>query len=221
MYEIARRVQRKRDHTESFLSFKHPFLGTTRSRFGSLLQFQETLLQPSSDWSSGPIGNVEIVTLVLKGSLTIQSESQNRSTLELGGIHCLSRSSGMLQVENLSAVHTASYCQIWLDAEDQRIIPTEAFTDSSGLVLLASGQGEAAGVSLQQDVAVYLSTLKPSETLIFETLSSRKVFLAVLDGLVRLEEYRLQDSDSALIWKENLIEIAAQRRSRLLLVDLS
>jgi redox-sensitive bicupin YhaK (pirin superfamily) len=51
-------------------------------------------------------------------------------------------------------------------------------------------------------------------------LHSRRVFLAVLVGLIRLEEHRLQDSDSAMIWRENLIEIRAHQRTTLLLIDL-
>jgi hypothetical protein len=46
------------------------------------------------------------------------------------------------------------------------------------------------------------------------------VFLAIIDGVIRLEDDRLVTSDSAMIRKESLIEIAAQQRSTLLLVDL-
>ena len=54
---------------------------------------------------------------------------------------------------------------------------TEIRGGRDGLVPLASGQGETTGVPLQQDVAIYLSRLRPNENLIFETLLSRRVFL--------------------------------------------
>jgi len=227
MFEIARGVQRKRDHTESFLTFEHPFLGTSMPNFGSLLQFQETLLRPAAEWNSGLIGHAEIVTFVKEGTLAIFEELQPESTLEAGGIHCLTvGSSTEFQVRNLSEFESAAYCQVWLDTRDLEIVPrfetskAEFIDGRGGLVPLASGQGETTGVSLQQDVAIYLSRLRPNENLIFETLLSRRSFLAVIDGLVRVEEHRLQDGDSAMIWKESLIEIAAQKKSTLLLVDL-
>ena len=227
MYEIARRVQRKRDHTESFLSFGHPFLGTSRPSFGNLLQYQETLLQPEADWNSGPIVRVEILTLVQAGSIAIEAESQDSTELEVGSVHYLcSGPSTEFQVKNLSRDNPGRYCQIWLDAEGVEAVPrTESLKCEPGgnkreLLLLASGQGDTTGIPLNQDVAVYHSRLRQNEHLIFETLHSRRVFLAVLSGLVRLEEHRLQDSDSAMIWRENLIEITAQQRTTLLLIDL-
>ena len=96
----------------------------------------------------------------------------------------------------------------------------EVLKGSGGLIPLASGQGENAGVRLYQDVAIYLSRMRPNENLIFETLMTRRVFLAVTNGLIRLEEERLQQADSAMIWKENLIQISAQQRSVVVLVDL-
>jgi redox-sensitive bicupin YhaK (pirin superfamily) len=199
----------------------------SKTSFGALLQFQETLLQPAAEWNSGLIGQTEIVTYVQEGTLAIQEELQLQSTLEAGGIHCLTVGpSAEFQVKNLSEINSAAYCQIWLDTSGMEIVPrfktskTEIKGGGDGLVPLASGQGETTGVPLQQDVAIYLSRLRPNENLIFETLLSRRVFLAVINGLVRVEEHRLQDSDSAMIWKENLVEIAAQKRSTLLLVDL-
>jgi len=227
MLEIARGVQRKKDHTEYFLTFEHPFLGTSMPSFGALLQYQETLLRPAAEWNSGLIGQVEIVTLVQKGSLLIQAEEQPESRLEAGGIHCLTvGDSAEFLVKNLSETAESNYCQIWLDTSEIEAMQgsesskTEISGGKGGLVPLASGQGETTGLSLQQDVAVYLSRLRPTESLIFETLPSRRVFLAVVDGVIRLEEDRLVTSDSVMIRKESLVEIAAQQRSSLLLVDL-
>ncbi|MGW8178271.1 MAG: pirin family protein [bacterium] len=227
MYEIARRVQRKRDHTESFLTFEHPFLGTSKSSFGALLQYQETLLRPGAEWNSGLIGYAEIVTLVLNGRLSIQEEYRIESILEADGVHCLTvGASAEFRVKNLSETEPCSYCQVWLDARTIEAVPGEEAGKSSsskgdgGLVPLASGQGEIAAVSLQQDIAIYLSRLRPNETLIFETLLNRRVFLAILDGVVSVDEYRLVESESVMISKENLIEIAAQQKTKLLLIDL-
>jgi len=227
MYEIARRVQRKRDHTESFLTFEHPFLGTSMSSFGSLLQYQETLLRPGAEWNSGLIGHAEIVTLVLEGSLSIQEEFRLERRLEAGGVHCLTVGpSAEFCVRNLSETEPCSYCQVWLDTRETEAVPgeetgTSEISEGEGsLVPLASGQGETTGVTLQQDVAVYLSRLRPNESLIFETLMTRRVFFAVLDGVVSVDEHRLVESESAMISKETLIEIAAQQKTKLLLIDL-
>jgi redox-sensitive bicupin YhaK (pirin superfamily) len=227
MYEIARGVQRKRDHTEAFLTFEHPFLGTSKASFGALLRYRETLLQPGSEWTSGLVRRAEIVTLVREGTLLISNGLHAGSRLEEGGIHCLTAGpSAEFQVRNLSETETSSYCQIWLDTRGTDAVTgvetstVEYSKGVGGLVLLASGQGETTGVSLQQDIAIYLVRLRPNENLIFETLLSRRVFLAVIDGVVRVENNRLVTSDSAMIRKESLIEIAGQQASKLLLVDL-
>jgi len=226
MYDIARRVQRKRDHTESFLTLEHPFLGTSRSNFSSLLQFQETRMRPAAEWFSGSIGPVEIVTYLQDGTIEIEDETGQRAQLE-SGVHYLAvESEGEFHVRNLSANDPANYWQVWLDAGGMEIAPASEAGDPDvthgpgGLVSVASGQGETAGVRLSQDVAIYLSRMRLNENLIFETLLSRRVFLAVTAGLVRLGEDRIQQGDSAMIWTENLIQISAQKRSVVVLVDL-
>jgi redox-sensitive bicupin YhaK (pirin superfamily) len=190
--------------------------------FGTLLQFQETVLRPTAEWSSGLVGYAEIITFVQEGSLSV-----SESTLEAGGIHCLTVGpSAEFTVKNLSDIENARYCQIWFDTRGTDAVPGSSSSNvefSKGkveLVPLASGQGETTGVPLQQDVAVYLAKLRPNENLIFETLQSRRVFLVVIDGVVRLEEHRLVTSDSVMIRKESLIEIGAQQASELILADL-
>lgn len=227
MYEIARGVQRKKDHTESFLTYEHPFLGLSKPSFGTLLQFQETLLRPGAEWNSGLIGPAEIVTFVQDGRLAITAEGGSESRLETDGIHCLTVGAATeFQVKNLSEIETSNYLQVWLDTSETETgacVATgkaEMTGRGTGLVPLASGQEETAAVPLRQDVAIYLSRMRPSENLIFETLPSRRVFLAVVNGVIRVEEDRLVTADSLMIRKESLIEIAAQQRSELLLVDL-
>ena len=134
MYEIARGVQRKLDHTVSFLTYEHPFLGPSKESFGALLQYQETVLQPASEWNSGLIGQAEIVTYVQQGTLSIENE-RSRNTLEAGGIHRLTVGiAAEFQVKNLSATNTADYCQLWLDTRHvEAVSGTESGkTESTG-----------------------------------------------------------------------------------------
>jgi redox-sensitive bicupin YhaK (pirin superfamily) len=224
MYEIARRVQRRRDHTEEFLTLQHPFLGAARENFGPLLQYQETVLRPDAEWASGPVAHVEVLTYVLEGELRIGGgEILRTGTVQYSAM----ANTTEIYIRNESAVEPARYWQIWLDASNTDICPTSVSSridDSekpSGLLLLASGQGEeTTGIRLQQDSAIYMSRMRANENLIFETVPSRLVFLAVTLGVVRLEENRLQEGDSAMASKESLIEIAAQGKTELLLVDL-
>jgi redox-sensitive bicupin YhaK (pirin superfamily) len=191
-----------------------------------LLQFQETRLQPAAEWSSGSIGPVEIITFLQEGEIEIEDEFGHGSKLE-SGVHYLSAEPETeFQVRNLSDSDPANYWQAWLDAREigvssaSQTADPEVIPGQGGLVPLASGQGDTAGVCLSQDVAIYLSRLRPNENLIFETLLSRRVFLAVTNGLVRLDDDRLQQGDSAMIWTQNLIQISAQKRSVVVLADL-
>ena len=224
MYEIARGVQRRRDKTEDFLTLQHPFLGAAWDRFGALLQFQETVLRPEAEWSSGPAIHVEVLIYVIEGEIRVG----DGGTLKKGAIHYTAiTSESEIYIRYESSVESARYWQLWLDGGDQDISPGSATSrienpeKQFGLLPLASGQMEGATeIRLQQDTAVYLSRMGPNENLIFETVPSRLVFLGVTSGVVRVEEHRLQEGDSAMVRKESLIEIAAQSKTTVILVDL-
>jgi redox-sensitive bicupin YhaK (pirin superfamily) len=151
----------------------------------------------------------------------------DQSLLSPATVHRFTAQAGTeVSLQNDSDRDCAEYLQIWFEASreaagsDFESQISEIENRDQTLICIASGQEHSEGLDLHEDAAVYLSRLRPSENLIFETLLSRRVFLFVMKGLVRADEHRLQDFDSAMVWKETSITLSAQERCTLLLIDL-
>jgi redox-sensitive bicupin YhaK (pirin superfamily) len=131
-------------------------------------------------------------------------------------------------VRNPSPQRSATFLAIWFRCAERPAkldfdIDQQSFTNlkrTSVSTPLISGQGHEHSVSISLDCAVYLSSLGANENLLFETLSSRRSFIFVLSGAIRMQEHRLLARDSAMVRQQVSLPIAAQQHSSILLIDL-
>jgi redox-sensitive bicupin YhaK (pirin superfamily) len=191
-----------------------------------LVYFQETIFQPAGKADFEVETDCEVILVVLQGTLSILEDSALLKEATTGTACRIGPNPFVHRVlDNASSHDLAVVLEITMH-QQARAQPSDELTSivlpdkPVSLVSVASGQGHEGSLSLKTDCAVYLGNLRPGEHLIFETLISRRVFLFVQNGAVRAEEHRFLNGDSALIMNEATIPLAAQQRSRFVLIDL-
>jgi len=228
MYRFARKRQRKKLQTELSITYSYlaPFLSEGQF-LGPLLRIGETFIQPEAEFGTVSLPHSELVLCMLEGRLEVGNTDGPLHEMEAGDVYRIGAvEENELTFKNPSAHKRNRVFELWLAAD----LP-EKPPDPEGIRLninrgffnflpLASGQDHEDSAVLTTECAVYLSRLRPSENLIFETVLSRSVYVFVLDGAVRLEDDRLIGGDSALVVGEERIPLTAQQQSAVILIDL-
>lgn len=226
MYAIGRKHQRRRIHTEAFLS--HSFLPMTDEGgfepFGALVGLLETTQQPGTIVTRTPGEPVESLTLLREGELELSVGGLCPVALGPRGLaRFVVAGDGSVGYRN-SGARPVRYLEMMLSASDpaEPLVETVRLPSGRGTFLspVASGQDHERGLPLLLDSAVYWGKLLTGGNLIFETPLNRKTFLVVIDGTVRIEEHRLIGLDFARVERESAIPLFAQRTSEVLLIDL-
>ncbi len=228
MYRFARKRQRKRLQTELSITYSclAPLLSEDQN-LGPLRRIGETFIQPEAEFVTYLLPQSELVLCVLEGRLEIRDAGGPLYEMEAGDVYRIAAiDETELIFKNPSAHKKNRVLEIWLSADlsgtppEPEGVRLNANRGFFNFLPLASGQGQEDALVLANDCAIYLSRLRPSENIIFETVLYRSVYVFVLDGAVRLEDDRLIGGDSALVFGEERIPMTAQQQRVVILLDI-
>jgi redox-sensitive bicupin YhaK (pirin superfamily) len=85
---------------------------------------------------------------------------------------------------------------------------------------VASGQGCPDTVTFHTDATVYLADLDSGQEVQFKTRESRRIFVYVTSGGLRINGQSVGEKDQARIDLENAIHIEAVKPASLILIDV-
>lgn len=210
-------------YTFSFARYYDPeFLG-----FRVLRVMNEDWVHPSNGFETHPHDNMEILTLVLQGSLAHQDSMGNGSVIRAGELQRMSAGSGVTHSEfNPSADEAVHLYQIWLLPNEQNVSPSyeqkatdgEEFQNRFGLI--ASPDGVDASMRIHQDARVFLARVEDGRSLRLPLDSRRYGWLQIAEGSVRLGSLELSAGDGVHFSREEADSLEIISPSTLLFFDL-
>jgi redox-sensitive bicupin YhaK (pirin superfamily) len=211
-------------HTFSFGDYYDPaHLG-----FRSLRVINDDRVAPGQGFGMHGHRDMEIITYVLDGALAHRDSLGNGEVLRPGELQHMTAGTGVRHSEfNPSADEEVHLYQIWLLPERAGLRPSyeqKAFPEAERretLRLVASPTGEQGSLTIHQDARLYLSTLRPGETVAHDLKPGRHAWLQVLRGQAGLNGHALAAGDGAAISEEQRLEILAQGNTEILLFDLA
>jgi len=173
--------------------------------------------------------DMEIVTYIRTGAITHEDGLGNRGRTVAGDVQVMSAGKGITHAEfNLESEDTTLF-QIWILPKSGGIAPrweTKRFPErqtltSPTLTPLASGLPEHAGqaLSIHQDAAILGATLTAGDQ-VTHHLGSRRAYLVVARGRLRVNGAELGPRDGAAIEGEEDLRIEALEECELVLADL-
>jgi len=211
-------------HTFSFAGYRDP----QHMSYRALRVMNEDRVAPGQGFGEHGHSDMEIVTYVLDGALAHRDSLGNGEVLRPGEFQRMTAGTGIRHSEfNPSREAAAHFYQIWLlprakglpPGYEQKSFPIDERRGQ--LRLVASPDGDAGSLTIQQDTRIYLSSLSEREAIRHEFGQDRHGWLQVLRGNVRLNDHQLQAGDGAALSSEPRIDVAATSDAEILLFDLS
>ena len=194
--------------------------------FGSLRVFNDDRLVPGADWPMHPHRDIEGLTYVVEGTFAHADSLGNDGVLPAGSVQRMTLGSGAWHSErNGSKEEPMRFIQMWIMPRERGLTPEveqRVFTkeDRTGRLLkVISGEG-GDSVLVNQDAAVYVSSLPEGGTLGHELSPGAGVYLYLIEGAVSLGAETLNTGDVATISEEPGLAIRAEEPSELIAVEV-
>lgn len=211
-------------HTFSFDRYYDP----RHMSFGSLRVINEDRVAPGHGFPTHSHRDMEIITYILEGQLAHQDSMGNGSIIRPGEVQRMTAGTGVAHSEaNPSDTEPVHLLQIWIMPKARGLEPgyeQTMFADElkqGKLCLMASQNGRDGSVTIHQDADVYSSKLANTESVTHQLKDKRQVWVQVARGQVTLNGIELKHGDGAAITDEQMIEVAGQTQSEILLFDMA
>ncbi|WP_248925338.1 pirin family protein [Paenibacillus hamazuiensis] len=205
-----------------------PYYDPDNTAFGPLRVFNDDTIAAGRGFGAHPHSDMEIVSVVLRGSLKHEDSLGNVAVTSFGEIQRMSAGSGIIHTEgNPSDTEEVTLLQLWFSPERRGIAPGYEVSkyDPEQMVnrlLPVVAPNPAPGIAaIHQDLTIYLSKLESGHSLVFTQPEGRKIFVFVIEGAVQAgARERLHTRDSARITDTRSLELAALDDTFFMLIDL-
>lgn len=196
-------------------------------RLGKLRVFNDDLVQPREGFGPHPHEELEMVTIMLAGQLTLTDDEGERTVVHAGEVHRLSAGTGVRHAEKNLASDPARYYQIWVFPDKPGLIPSQEQKDfarvsrQDQLLTVASGRGDPGAVMMHADAIIALSTFSPAFALEYVVTADRCMLLYVTSGSIAVNGALLEEGDQGRITREgHPLSLASATGGSFVLVDV-
>ena len=212
-------------HHFSFADYYNP----DKMNFGPLRVFNDDTVQPGTGFDFHQHRDMEIITYLIEGELEHKDNQGNHGVIYPGEVQRMTAGSGILHSEfNHSQEKSLRLLQMWVLANKKGVAPSweqKKFTKEeriNKLVPIVTPENTKDGNALRrhQDATFYLSTLTAGSQVDHKLSTGRKAYLFLIDGRIKLNNNIMQTRDAAMIGKENVLTIKAEKPTELILIDL-
>jgi hypothetical protein len=208
----------------SFADYYNP----KRMGFGALRVINDDVIEPEGGFGMHPHQDMEILTIVLKGSLEHEDSMGNRGIISAGQIQYMSAGSGIQHSEfNPSSTERVELFQIWIHPKEKGLPPRYQQRDYSDLntmnrwSLIVSGDGRKKSMQISQDTTIKTSRLYPGHTLVSDPIKpGHGRLLLVVEGEINACGYTLRRRDELQVIGDDTFEITAEKDAHLILFDV-
>ena len=209
-------------HSFSFGSYYDPrYPGVANLRV-----LNHDVIAPSGGFAPHPHRDMEIVTIVLRGSVRHADNAGNEGLISPDKIQAMSAGSGIVHSEyNGSDKDELELLQIWLHPTRTGLPPQYAESASSPAArdntweTLASGRA-ADGLTIHADATILRAAVTVGKNVSY-ALEDRPGYLYVINGSVRLGAHTLASGDAAIVKEEQMLTIYSEKDADLILFDLA
>lgn len=217
----------------SWLDSKHSFsfgnyTNLKRLNFGTLRVLNEDMIKPGKGFGTHHHENMEIITILLSGSLEHKDNRGNHGILQPGDIQRMSAGTGIEHSEyNASQEEVVHLLQIWIFPKERDIDPSYEQKHFPSEMLqgclcpIISKVPSNDRLFIHQDSTFFLGEFAQNQTVLHSPQHKRQgEYLFVIQGKVGLGDLILQEGDAAQITHADVIEIHAIDSSKVLLIEV-
>src|SRR5574337_531945 len=212
-------------HHFSFADYFNP----NKMNFGPLRVFNDDIIRSGTGFDFHFHRDMEIITYLIDGELEHKDNQGNHGVIYPGEVQRMSAGSGIMHSEyNHSSEKPLRLLQMWVFPNKKGLQPSweqKKFSKEqriNKLVPVVTSEDTESNNALQihQDASFYLSSLTAGGQVEYNLNTGRKAYLFVIDGKINLNGNIMQTRDAAMMEKENLLTISAEKHSEIILIDL-
>ena len=211
-------------HSFSFAGYHDPrYMG-----WGNLRVINEDRIAPGTGFGTHGHRDMEIISYVLSGELAHQDSLGNVKGIPPGDVQRMSAGTGVMHSEfNHAQGQATHFLQIWREPNLRGMAPSyEQITvpeaDKRGaLRLVASPAGGPGVLRIHADASLYAGLLDGAEAATLALNPTRKAYVHLVRGALRVNGTPLQAGDAALLEGEAQIRLEGGSDAEVLVFDLA
>lgn len=194
-----------------------------RMGFGALRVLNDDTIAPHSGFGAHSHRDMEIITVVMKGTVTHKDSMGNVGCIKEGMIQVMSAGSGVTHSEYNEGDVPLELFQIWIMTKERGITPRyeEKHIDflkgeDTNVVLVGGG-----GLSINQDASItYVSSTTEKEEAYMLHGLGRGVYLFVIEGEVKVGEVAAGRRDALCISETEEFSYSLRENTKVLLIEI-
>lgn len=204
------------------------YIDPNNTNFGPLRAFNDSYLAPKGEIPDHTLYDLEILTIVLDGKLTLRDSLGNEQAVGKGGVVRLSTGLGLSHsLTNESDDDEVHYLQLWFDANTKGINSSQEYKELDFLdaddefIPIATGQKVLEDVIfINSNSTVYHSNLASDKSLDFNTFNIRSTFFYLLKGSIFVNGVQAEQYDQIRMEKQDFLNIKATADASFIMVDV-
>lgn len=204
----------------SFANWYEP----TRMGFGALRVLNDDKIKGRNGFGAHGHRDMEIITIVLSGTLTHQDSMGNTGTIQAGEVQVMSAGTGVVHAEFNDADEELTLFQLWIQSDQNGHEPRyaqRAFPIDAKETLLVAPLGHKDALGIHQDAYVTKMTLSEKESLIYDIKKAGNgAYVLVVEGQVTVVEEVLRKRDAIGIEDVKTVAFTADSETQLLLIEV-
>jgi redox-sensitive bicupin YhaK (pirin superfamily) len=210
-------------HSFSFADYNDP----KHMGFRALRVLNEDRIIPGAGFAEHGHEDMEIVTLVLSGTVAHRDSLGNETLIRAGEVQRMTAGTGVRHSErNPDPDERTHVLQIWIypsenglpPSYEQKSFPPE--NGRNGFALIASPDGRDGSLTIHQDATMELARLDEGVVLQRRIDPKRGYWVQVIGGIVGLNRTEMREGDGAALTSEEALQIEAETEAEVLLIDL-
>lgn len=196
--------------------------------FGMLRVLNDDVVQPGEGFGLHPHNNMEIISIVLSGSLEHKDSMGNGSVIRTGDVQVMSAGIGVRHSEfNHSEKEPVNFLQLWIFPKEKNIKPSYAQKTflpedrKNSIKLIASGTRSQDTLYIHQDAALSMGNLEKKKEILYKVkYPGNGIYLFVIEGEIYTGGGSLKKRDAAAVTDAGAINIKAEEDSQFLIVEV-
>ena len=191
--------------------------------WGALRVFNDDKIAPNSGFPMHSHQEMEIVTIMLAGSLTHNDSMGNTRKISAGDIQYMSAGTGVIHSEMNTEDSPVSLYQLWFYPIKSGIPPhyqehAYEHMEEKGLHLLMSPDGRNGSIKANTDSILLYGNLLPGGTHTRELKEHNQVLIYMKKGELTVGEECIQEGDQLRIHGEILLKYTVKKASEFIMV---
>ncbi len=206
----------------SFSEYYNP----AASAFGTLITFNDDLVEAGKGFGIHPHVNMEIISIMLKGKMNHKDIMGYNTEVEEGGVQIMSAGSGIKHEEYNIGEEEVNFLQIWIQPKLQNVSPRyqqRSFPKANRknhLTTIISNEEGLKHCWINQNAKLSLGYFDKARQINYEFNSANKcLFIFVIEGSIKVNDTALPAKDAIGIWDTESISILCEEESHFLIIE--